>query len=294
MWLPRQRGILGQTPVQPSNNARPCSAWRVRAQSNPTARQQKAQVPDSFAAPEKRGECADVYPGFEAEDEDGEGLFPKRQPGSFPVIRPRTHVASGLSAISDTLPGDLRLDTPATPVEPGQWFDPLRDGPLRYLGYANECGCGAYETAAGVPFLPRNTHSCLSCPLPASGLSNRFSLDLGCNSWPCLLRLEMCAPAAKLLPPGCRSGESHFPMLLPSPMSWWTHMTRAIWPCCKPAKSCQEGTARWMYPGARCCKARLYSSSSNGPAGLPMELSGLLHACKTFLQRMKALSAACK
>ena len=20
-------------------------------------------------------------------------------------------------------------------------FDPLRDGPLRYLGYANECGC---------------------------------------------------------------------------------------------------------------------------------------------------------
>lgn len=24
-------------------------------------------------------------------------------------------------------------------------YDPLRDGPLRYLGYANECGCAAHR-----------------------------------------------------------------------------------------------------------------------------------------------------
>ena len=32
-------------------------------------------------------------------------------------------------------------------AEPAE-FDPLRDGPLRYLGYANECGCAVQDTCS--------------------------------------------------------------------------------------------------------------------------------------------------
>lgn len=112
--------------------------WQLRAHSSKTTEQAKA--PEAFAAPEKRADCEEVYPAFESDAEDGQTLFPKRQPGSFPSVRPKTHVAKGLSAISDSLPGELRLDLPAVPLESGAEFDPLRDGPLRYLGYANECG----------------------------------------------------------------------------------------------------------------------------------------------------------
>lgn len=113
-------------------------AGHVRAQRSKTTEQSKA--PEAFAAPEKRAESEEVYPAFESDAGDGQTLFPKRQPGSFPSVRPRTHVAKGLSAISDTLPGELRLDLPGTSFESEAEFDPLRDGPLRYLGYANECG----------------------------------------------------------------------------------------------------------------------------------------------------------
>ncbi|KAK9796970.1 hypothetical protein WJX73_002036 [Symbiochloris irregularis] len=125
--------------------------WQIRAQSSKTTEQAKA--PEAFAAPEKRADCEEVYPAFESEAGDGQSLFPKRQPGSFPSVRPKTHVAKGLSAISDSLPGELRIDLGA-PLESGAEFDPLRDGPLRYLGYANECGeaFAAWLPIWGVPF----------------------------------------------------------------------------------------------------------------------------------------------
>lgn len=115
------------------------------ASSQPTQQQSKQQVPAAFAAPERRADCDQgVYPDFEKEV-PGEALFPKREPGAFPHIRPKTHVAQALSSISDALPGSFSLDTPATPLSEGEVYDPLRDGPLRYLGYANECGYGCVD-----------------------------------------------------------------------------------------------------------------------------------------------------
>ena len=73
----------------------------------------------------------DSYPEYET-DADTE-LLPKRKPGNFPSVRPRTHVQKALAAV--------RLDGGDQPdVSEGVAFDPLRDGPLRYCGYANECG----------------------------------------------------------------------------------------------------------------------------------------------------------
>ena len=85
------------------------------------------------------GQCTteeDFYPQYE-EEEGAKELFPRRQPGAFPNIKVSR---SGLQAAL------TRLQTlaAAPPAEMGGTaeaaFDPLRDGPLRYLGYANECG----------------------------------------------------------------------------------------------------------------------------------------------------------
>ena len=88
---------------------------------------------------EAGGQCTteeDFYPQYE-EEEGAKELFPRRQPGAFPNIKVSR---SGLQAAL------TRLQTlaAAPPAEVGGTaeaaFDPLRDGPLRYLGYANECG----------------------------------------------------------------------------------------------------------------------------------------------------------
>lgn len=66
--------------------------------------------------------CDDVFP--KSEDVMRDGVLPLRQPGSFPST----------STMSDEEPSS----SAAAKAEPE--YDPLRDGPLRYLGYANECG----------------------------------------------------------------------------------------------------------------------------------------------------------
>ena len=64
-----------------------------------------------------------------------------------PLRRFASKAADKLSSMTGI---DLTTQTPAVPDAPPQMeaeekieateFDPLRDGPLRYLGYANECG----------------------------------------------------------------------------------------------------------------------------------------------------------
>ena len=134
------RWHAAQTPARQASTQRRVVKCAVSKPSQ-TAQQSKQVVPDAFVAPEQRADCAqNIFPDFES-DTDDPVLFPKRQPGAFPSIRPKTHVARALSAISDSIPGSFSLDTPASPVAEGEVYDPLRDGPLRYLGYANECGC---------------------------------------------------------------------------------------------------------------------------------------------------------
>ncbi|GMH32869.1 hypothetical protein BSKO_00703 [Bryopsis sp. KO-2023] len=76
-------------------------------------------------------ECKPVgdYP-FEADSDKG-GFFPTRDPGDFPSV-------------------DVIKEEPDAEVDE---YDPLRDGPLRYLGYANELGeaFAAWLPVGGVP-----------------------------------------------------------------------------------------------------------------------------------------------
>ena len=76
------------------------------------------------------------YPEYETEPDTE--LLPKRQPGNFPSVSPRTNVQKALTVISENLIPGLAGEN--QPAKDGVAFDPLRDGPLRYLGYANECG----------------------------------------------------------------------------------------------------------------------------------------------------------
>ena len=96
-----------------------------------------------------------AYPEYETEPDTE--LLPKRKPGNFPSVRPQTTVQKALSGTPPLALGCCALarrklsagmaaavvgldggDKP--PVAEGVAWDPLRDGPLRYCGYANECG----------------------------------------------------------------------------------------------------------------------------------------------------------
>lgn len=59
------------------------------------------------------------------------GFFPVREPGDFPSTGPPITLlhSSSVSEVSKR-PESVEEDA----------YDPLRDGPLRYLGYANELG----------------------------------------------------------------------------------------------------------------------------------------------------------
>ena len=98
----------------------------------------RVQTPRQEQQSESSGDCSPSYPGYE-ETTAQDGFLPKRQPGQFPDVR------------SDSLRSRLRKMPVAEQVldsllgtnvdlAEGTVFDPLRDGPLRYLGYANECG----------------------------------------------------------------------------------------------------------------------------------------------------------
>ena len=83
-------------------------------------------------------DCGPSYPEYE-ETTAQDGLLPKRQPGQFPGVKSAS-IAQRLRKLP--VAGQLVDSLMGTNVElaEGAVFDPLRDGPLRYLGYANECG----------------------------------------------------------------------------------------------------------------------------------------------------------
>ena len=116
-----------------------CSQLQSRSR-RPAARlgpQPRGGSPRARHVDAKDASCdeADLYPRFEEDGGVGE-LLPKRDPGSFPAVRVRKGLGATLNSIL-TASGDAYA--PSSAVEE-VLYDPLRDGPLRYLGYANECG----------------------------------------------------------------------------------------------------------------------------------------------------------
>eukprot|EP01025_Chloroclados_australasicus_P054883 TRINITY_DN655_c0_g3_i1.p1 TRINITY_DN655_c0_g3~~TRINITY_DN655_c0_g3_i1.p1 ORF type:complete len:498 (+),score=67.77 TRINITY_DN655_c0_g3_i1:110-1603(+) len=80
-----------------------------------------------------KAKARDLYPAYEANDPK-EGPFPVRNPGNYP-------------------PASVHSEEDQPTKEPTEEFDPLRDGPLRFLGYANELGeaFAAWLPPGGVP-----------------------------------------------------------------------------------------------------------------------------------------------
>ena len=112
----------------PALAARPARP-SVRAAATPSP--PPRDTSSSAAPPTKSG-----YPDMETSAADT-GLLPRREPGSFPSP---TLVAAWNRLSVELLEG---ADTGAPPAAAGEEaaYDPLRDGPARYLGYSNECGC---------------------------------------------------------------------------------------------------------------------------------------------------------
>ena len=98
------------------------------------ARAQSVDADESSGGPRSRQKRQSQFPGLESPDEDAGTFLPVRQPGTFPAISVRT--------FWDRVTLDLweGADVKFTPKKAAGGFDPLRDGPLRYLGYSNECG----------------------------------------------------------------------------------------------------------------------------------------------------------
>ncbi len=98
----------------------------------------RARVQSQRQEQQPQGDCTPSYPAYE-ETTAQDGLLPKRQPGGFPGVKSdslgqRIRKLPVAGQVVDSLMGtNVKL-------EEGVVFDPLRDGPLRYLGYANECG----------------------------------------------------------------------------------------------------------------------------------------------------------
>jgi len=105
----------------------------------------------------------DDFPNESLEFNPEDGIFPKRQPGQYPSVAVRKSLRQRfVSAVG--LEGVLGRDSveavQANPVKAmvaadaeAAEYDPLRDGPLRYCGYANECGeaFAAWIPGWGVP-----------------------------------------------------------------------------------------------------------------------------------------------
>lgn len=85
----------------------------------------------SSQKPDQRADCGqDRYPHEDSLKD--EGFFPRREPGAFPEVQ--------VKGFWGKAKDKLGFAAPDEPESTGTEFDPLRDGPLRYLGYANECG----------------------------------------------------------------------------------------------------------------------------------------------------------
>jgi len=128
-----------------SNDAKAAPmSWRPRGHRGRFPAPLRAQA-------DSQAECKteqDMYPKYEDSTED-EDFLPKRQPGSFPNIGSDRQASGNGSQGSAAVPVEAAIAAVEVAV-----YDPLRDGPLRYLGYANECGeaFAAWLPIWGVPF----------------------------------------------------------------------------------------------------------------------------------------------
>ena len=101
------------------------AAARVVARATPTREKADATPPSGFPLP------------TESSADDRGSLLPRRNPGSFPSPA----LASALERLSVELLEGADTGAVSPPGGGEAAFDPLRDGPARYLGYSNECGC---------------------------------------------------------------------------------------------------------------------------------------------------------
>lgn len=117
--------------------------YSAEASGRPQAAVQRHPRRPRADAKAKAGRSDDEYPTEQIDASADDGLFPRRQPGAFPavVVRPtlRSRLASAVG-LEDTLGGRAEIAETAATDEKSTAYDPLRDGPLRYCGYANECG----------------------------------------------------------------------------------------------------------------------------------------------------------
>eukprot|EP00884_Botryococcus_braunii_P003610 jgi/Botrbrau1/1324/Bobra.0063s0038.1 len=121
---------------------------RVLADERPTVQPPRAEQEEAVEDHgESRRKEDTIFPKFEAYQDAS--MVPKRDPGSFPTV-----------SVSEMSPmGRLRHElmngaaTGSYDEEFEAVFDPLRDGPARYLGYSNELGeaFAAWLPAFGVP-----------------------------------------------------------------------------------------------------------------------------------------------
>ena len=100
------------------------SAARIVTRATPTREKADATPPSGFPLP------------TESSADDRGSLFPRRNPGSFPSPA----LASALERLSIELLEGADTGAVSPPGGGEAAFDPLRDGPARYLGYSNECG----------------------------------------------------------------------------------------------------------------------------------------------------------
>lgn len=127
-------------------------------------------MPARAGAHTTRLECH--LPWRTAED----GIFPKRQPGQYPSVAVRKSLRQRfVSAVG--LEGVLGRDSveavQANPVKAmvaadaeAAEYDPLRDGPLRYCGYANECGWVTSHPACTRALHAKTVQLCLTIHMP--------------------------------------------------------------------------------------------------------------------------------
>lgn len=95
------------------------------ARATPTREKADATPPSGFPLP------------AESSADDRGSLLPRRNPGTFPSPA----LASALGRLSIELLEGAETGAVSPPGGGEAAFDPLRDGPARYLGYSNECGC---------------------------------------------------------------------------------------------------------------------------------------------------------
>lgn len=100
------------------------AAARIVPRATPTREKADATPPSGFPLP------------TESSADDRGSLFPRRNPGSFPSPA----LASALERLSIELLEGADTGAVSPPGGGEAAFDPLRDGPARYLGYSNECG----------------------------------------------------------------------------------------------------------------------------------------------------------